>query len=197
MKARVWSLVIAGGGASNCHGRARNCLRLVGWTPPLRFLFSSSPHFPPPVPGSVLFDPDQLQHAYSSFYHLFVEVLGRGGGGGRVDQRHLGQDRGSESYRGNSCMMWGQVIGVCGGRVGDSGTSCSRKVPVHQGEAFKVPHRALPRCPCGTRRSAFVGSLAPGPCFCVCFFLCILKSGTMTFPGPGVSCLIRYILPIN
>lgn len=140
------------------------------------------------------------QISCSMLTHLFIISSLKcwaGVGGGRVDQRHLGQDRGSKSYRGNSCMMRGQVIGVCGGRVGDSGTSCSRKVPVHQGEAFKVPHRALPRCPCGTRRSAFVGSLAPGPCFCVCFFLCILKSGTMTFPGPGVSCLIRYIVPIN
>lgn len=123
----------------------------------LHFLFSSSPHFPPPLPGSVLFDPDQLQHAYSSFYHL--SSLKCWEGGGSVDQRHMGQGRGSKSYRGNSCMMWCQIIGICGGRIGDSGNSCSHKVPMHQSEAFKVTDRPLPKCPYGTRHSAFIGSL--------------------------------------
>lgn len=34
------------------------------------------PHFPPPVPGFVFFDQDQLQYAYSSFYHLSPSSAG-------------------------------------------------------------------------------------------------------------------------
>lgn len=66
-------------------------------SPTLLSVLLPHPHFPPPVPGSVLFDQDLLQRAYSSFYHLSPSERWGGGGAKSEAERRSCRDRGAES----------------------------------------------------------------------------------------------------
>lgn len=181
-------MVIATGGNYTCCRKACNCPQLIGWTPRLHFLFSSSPHFPPWVPGSVLFDQDQLQHAYSSFYHLSLsKCFGMGASIPKHFDRAIG---GSKSHRDDCCMMQCQIMGIRGGRIGYSLNSGSQKDPCNKVRLLQsriVHSRNVHMEPCiPPLLAAWITQ--PLLLWSPYFLLCILKSGTVT-------CLIRYIVP--
>lgn len=124
VKARGWSVRgLQTEATNNCLRKACNC-RLPHWmnSPTPLSVPRPHPHFPPPVPGSVLFDRDQLQRAYSSFYHLSQSAGGRGespkNGGESKAERCLCRDRGCQEPEDSSMqwefggMQWGEWVRV-------------------------------------------------------------------------------------
>lgn len=120
---------------------------------------------------------------------LAVKVLWDGGMHPKaLWQRAIG---GSKSHRDDCCVMQRQIVGLCGGRIGDSLTSGSQKDPcikVRLLQSRIVHSRNVHMEPCiPPLLAAWITQplLLCSPYF---LLLCILKSGTVT-------CLIRYIVP--